>query len=141
MLSVQVWCTVGRRGWEKERLTLFLNRGTMRYPGWGDTRSRRMKLQKVRTILGHELSHNWMLLGPFGPDGYAYRSIVAPPGGSILRVIETRGDHGGHEWLHVSISHKESLPTWEEMKQVKHLFIGDERTAVQIFPCKEQWIN
>lgn len=96
---------------------------------------------KETTLLGYALPLNWIKMGPFGPDGYAYRTLIAPPHGAILRVIETRGDHGGHEWLHVSMSHDKSLPTYEEMKEVKHIFVGDERTAVQIFPKRSQHVN
>ena len=96
-----------------------------------------MKTQfRTKTLLGHELPKHWMCIGPYGPDGFAYRTIL-----DQLQVIETRGTHDGHEWLHVSMSREGRIPSYEDMTQVKRIFVGDDRMAVQIFPAKERHIN
>jgi len=60
-----------------------------------------------------------------------------------LRVIESSAEHqnDGRDWYHVSFSYPDRLPNWEATKEVKALFVGDERTAVQIFPPRKQWVN
>ena len=54
-----------------------------------------------------------------------------------LRVMLTLEEGG---WLHMSVSRPDVLPTWDELKMVKQLWLGD-RFAVQIFPPKEHWLN
>lgn len=71
----------------------------------------------------------------FGPTGYAgqYRN---------LRFIVTTVDHEGKEWLHASVSRSDKrLPTYEDLKTLKELCIGDHRTALQIFPPKDKHID
>jgi len=47
----------------------------------------------------------------------------------------------GKIWLHVSLSQKRRVPTYEEMTTVKKIFIGPTRQAVQIFPPEDEHIN
>jgi hypothetical protein len=51
-------------------------------------------------------------------------------------TMENRG-----EWLHVSCSLPDRLPTWEEMKEVKNKFIGPDKVAVQVFPRESDFVN
>lgn len=44
-------------------------------------------------------------------------------------------------WLHVSVSHPKRLPTYEELKTVKRIFIGDDRVALQVFPKASEHVN
>ena len=60
-----------------------------------------------------------------------------------LKVIFTadniQGD--GKTWLHVSMSRQKRLPSYEDMQDVKALFIGKDRQALQIFPAESKHIN
>lgn len=95
-----------------------------------------MKTQaKTKTLMGYDLPQSWECMGSFGPDGFAYSG----PGG--IRVIETRGEHEGHTWLHVSLSYRLRLPTYGDMIEVKRIFVGDEREAYQIFPRRERHVS
>ena len=47
----------------------------------------------------------------------------------------------GGTWLHVSMSRKDRIPNYDEMVEVKKVFIGDHRQAVQVFPKKEKHIS
>lgn len=61
-----------------------------------------------------------------------------------LQVIEGRFDDfpgDDREWLHVSMSYPDKLPSYEDMKHVKAVFIGDAYTAYQIFPPKDRHVN
>jgi hypothetical protein len=44
-------------------------------------------------------------------------------------------------WLHVSISREKRLPSWEELKLVKDVIIGPEKTALQVLPPKSKYVN
>jgi len=59
-----------------------------------------------------------------------------------LRVVLSAAlEQDKRRWLHISVSKREALPSWEDLKEVKSLFIGDDRTAIQVFPPKAQWVN
>jgi len=59
-----------------------------------------------------------------------------------LRVIFSVEHRSGEDhWLHVSVSRKDRIPSWEDLKQVKNLFIGPARTAIQILPKADEYVN
>lgn len=90
----------------------------------------------IRTLLGLALPGSWEDHGRFGPGGHMYRRR------DDLAVIETkfRWDDG-REWLHVSMSYGDHLPSYEDMATVKRLFCGPDRRALQVFPAARQHIN
>lgn len=47
----------------------------------------------------------------------------------------------GKVWLHLSVSLKKRMPTYEELKLVKKIFIGPDRQAIQLFPREVKHIN
>lgn len=58
-----------------------------------------------------------------------------------LVVLVGELEHEGDRWLHVSCSHKNKFPKWKELCEIKNIFIGDERRAIQIFPKKSEYVN
>jgi len=56
-------------------------------------------------------------------------------------VIVTVGHHDGQWWLHVSVSRKKYMPSYEDLADAKQTFIGDAHQAIQIFPKRERHIN
>lgn len=44
------------------------------------------------------------------------------------------------EWIHLSCSHKNKIPSWKELYEVKERFIGN-RKAIQVFPVKAEYVN
>jgi hypothetical protein len=59
-----------------------------------------------------------------------------------LKVIySTAIEADNRIWLHVSLSRRGRLPTYADMTAVKHLFVGDELTAYQVFPAKCEHVN
>ena len=57
-----------------------------------------------------------------------------------LRVIASVCLYNGWEWLHVSFSRPNRIPSYEEVQLVKENFIGD-RKAFMVFPTKEHYVN
>ena len=47
----------------------------------------------------------------------------------------------GYGWDHVSVSHPQRVPAWEEMCQIKELFFRDDEVVMQLHPAKKNWIN
>jgi hypothetical protein len=70
-----------------------------------------------------------------------YHRVYAKHG--TLRVLVSAAHYGdGKHWLHVSVSRKNGqLPTWEVLSEVKDLFIGPARTALQVLPSRAKHVN
>lgn len=69
-------------------------------------------------------------------DGYAaqYKKL------RIIASLEMKSD--GKTWLHGSVSlASRQMPTYEDLKKMKELVFGPERTAVQIFPPADRHID
>jgi hypothetical protein len=47
----------------------------------------------------------------------------------------------GEMWLHVSLSRAAALPSWEDLREVKDLFVGRDRKAVQVLPPASEYVN
>ena len=57
------------------------------------------------------------------------------------RVIGSVGQHDNKWWLHVSLSRRKYIPSYEDLADVKRVFVGDARQALQIFPRRERHVN
>jgi hypothetical protein len=57
------------------------------------------------------------------------------------RVIVSVGQQDGQWWLHVSVSREKYIPSYEDLADVKRVFVGDALQAVQIFPRRERHVN
>ena len=61
---------------------------------------------------------------------------------SGLRVIVSFAEEeDGKVWLHLSASHKNRVPSHDEMVKLKDLFIGDNRYAYTVLPPKKFYVN
>lgn len=73
---------------------------------------------------------------PIYRDGWSYAFR------DKLLVITTIEDHAdGREWLHVSCSRKNKMPSYEDLCRVKEVFVGDDQKAIMVFPPKEEHVN
>ena len=69
-------------------------------------------------------------------DGVAYRSTAG-----MTVICSGSVERDGRRWLHVSVARPDRLPTWSELTEVKDLFIGARRKAIQVLPAVEEYIN
>lgn len=61
---------------------------------------------------------------------------------TVLVLISCATQTDGKHWLHVSVSRKNrEIPTWTLMGEVKDLFVGAERTAIQVHPPRSKHVN
>lgn len=68
------------------------------------------------------------------------RFVLPAPIGAFhfdLCVIAASGDG----WDHVSVSHRNRVPTWDEMEHIKRLFFEDDETAMQLHVPPSEHIN
>lgn len=68
-------------------------------------------------------------------DGAAYRRK-----GGLTAIISCATEEDGREWIHFSIAHKTRMPTWNELRDAKEIFLGD-RYAYIVFPPKKYYVN
>ncbi len=61
--------------------------------------------------------------------------------GGLRAMLSTDTLDNGSTWLHLSISHENRLPTWDELKMAKDAFIGRNHEAVQVLPKDEDFVN
>lgn len=84
------------------------------------------------------ISPQWQDLGCI-LDGinHIYKNNIS--GMAVILSEDTMQD--GKKYLHVSCSFKDRLPTWDDLKEVKNIFIGDEKVAYQVLPRQSEYIN
>lgn len=70
--------------------------------------------------------------------GFCFKSVY---GLAVITTLEWREEDPSEKWLHVSMSRSDRLPNYEDMMEVKNLFIGADRTAIQIFPPSDKHVN
>lgn len=72
-----------------------------------------------------------------GKDGAMYRHLLSEV--TVIESVAKEQDH--RRWLHVSLAHPRRLPTWEEVKMVKSIWIGDDKDAFQVLPRQSKYVN
>ena len=86
------------------------------------------------------------------PDGEAPAGWVRFGSGEPFAEFRCKGrrlcvassldtDEDGVAWLHVSLSLPNRLPSWQDVKMVKGLFMGPEVTAWQCLAPDSEWVN
>jgi hypothetical protein len=78
----------------------------------------------------------WVEIPSFNPVSRTF--IRAMP---HLAVIIGEERHSRDWWIHLSISHRDRIPIWDEIKEAKELFIGKDRKAIQVLPAEEHYYN
>jgi hypothetical protein len=60
-----------------------------------------------------------------------------------LRVIVSAMRYGdGRNWIHFSMSRRDGkLPSWEDLRAAKDIFIGKDKKAIQVLPPEDQYVN
>lgn len=82
-----------------------------------------------------DLPADWKQIDPIFPNAKTYISFDG------LRVIVTDEIHDGQLWQHVSISRKNRLPTWQDIRRVKDLMIGADEKAIMVLPKQAEYVN
>src|SRR5574338_351267 len=72
-------------------------------------------------------------------DGAAY--IYCDVRGKPYTVIIGKEEHDGEPWIHLSIAGKAHMPPYEAIREVKELFIGEEKYAISVMPPKSFHVN
>jgi len=87
---------------------------------------------RLRKTLGRA---TWLVPSRFGPDGWIMDSRD-----SQSRVIVTADGFDETEWVHASISHRDRMPTYDDMALLHEATFGD-GWAYQVFAPPAHHIN
>ena len=68
-------------------------------------------------------------------DGAAYGN------GLGLRVIVSGAYYEGKKWIHVSLSRRTRMPTYDDLVMVKRAFLGPDRKAIMVLPEERNHVN
>jgi len=82
------------------------------------------------------LPSEWQLIR-YGEDGAMYR--CKPRGLSV--IISGGVELDGRAWIHVSLSRRSRMPTYDDLALVKRLFIGADYKAIMVFPPDSEKVN
>lgn len=58
-----------------------------------------------------------------------------------LLAILSAGFYDGQRWLHVSCSRRDRVPTYADLSEIKRVFIGRDRLALQLFVPDDEHVN
>lgn len=84
------------------------------------------------------LPNGWLAIPPLDGPLEGQRAFQHIDG---RRVIGTVGEHSGRWWLHVSVSRRNYIPSYDDLADVKRVFVGDALQALQIFPKRTEHVN
>jgi len=89
----------------------------------------------ARDLLPRVLPADWACVER-GADGAKFQSDDR-----LTVIMSAAVEQDGKRWLHVSCSRPTRLPSWDDLRRVKDLFVGRERTALQVVPPASRHIN
>lgn len=72
------------------------------------------------------------------PDGHAPAFRRSD---GLRVVITSQIEQDGRPWVHISVSRSDRLPSWFDLKDVKNLFLGPEKSAIQVLPAERDFVN
>lgn len=55
-------------------------------------------------------------------------------------ILSCSKERDGRWWIHLSVSHRGRVPTWDEVRWCKEVFLGD-REAYAVLPPKARYAN
>lgn len=70
-------------------------------------------------------------------DGLRWQHYLYPL--TVISSVSVEGDD--RRWLHVSLAHQKRMPSYDEIKLVKEMFIGRDKYAAMIFPPVDKFVN
>jgi len=59
----------------------------------------------------------------------------------LIVIVSASVEGDCKRWLHVSLSRATSIPSWEDVREVKDAFIGTDRKAIQVLPRASEYVN
>lgn len=109
------------------------------------------KLAKVQArvpVLENEMMKEYSWQPPQLPQNWRTvmrddetRSMAFKSRDGLAVIVSLAFEIDNNPWIHLSVSRKKSLPSWNDLVKVKELFLGEELCAVQVIPPRSEYIN
>lgn len=90
----------------------------------------------IDELLPRVLPAAWHEESSPGPGGRCFRRRDG-----LVVIASVDRERDGHVWLHVSLSRAARVPDYGDIVEVKDLFIGGEREALQVFAPRAEWVS
>lgn len=74
-------------------------------------------------------------------ENLPFRYVGIGEAAGLLVICTAAREADGKRWMHVSMSRRKRLPSYDDMCLVKDVFVGRERMALQVFARKSQHVN
>lgn len=58
-----------------------------------------------------------------------------------IRVLASVSLYDGVEWLHISFSRQNRIPSYDEIQLVRDNFIGTDKKSIMVFPSEDHYVN
>lgn len=58
----------------------------------------------------------------------------------LAAIVSCQRETDGQFWIHLSVSHRDRVPNWQELIETKQVFLGD-REAYMVHPPKARYVN
>jgi len=63
------------------------------------------------------------------------------PARGLLVMVSGAVELDGKRWIHVSLSRRERVPSYDDLAVVKRAFIGEDKQAIQLFTRRAEHVN
>jgi len=96
----------------------------------------------VNEILPRVLPYPWKEISTPLPasTGKAYRR-TKDMGLEVAVIVTGETELDGKRWMHVSVSTNKGMPGWYILREVKDIFIGRDKEAIQKLPKQSEYVN
>lgn len=75
-------------------------------------------------------------------DAHDMRWYAKNDGLNVIMTVSAKNDLGDdRSWMHVSCSRANRVPDYEDLCEVKRIFVGQNRRALHIFPDEKYHVN
>lgn len=96
------------------------------------------QLELLQTMAPYILEKRPHYFGPFQSPQFGGVYFQRKDGLLVLVTIQRTEQR---EWLHVSLSFANKLPTHQDMRSVRGAFFAENAVVVQVFPPEAEYVN
>lgn len=89
----------------------------------------------VRRVLERAIGGGWRR-GSLGPSGVTLWHTA-----SGYSVIVTQADHDGTDWIHASVAHRDTMPSYADLATLHRAVFGTSKYAYQVFAPAVDHVN
>lgn len=92
--------------------------------------------REAENYLPKVLPSNWYEIQAPPEMGFCYGRTDG-----LRVIISWEEERDNRLWLHASLSRQSRVPSYQDMCDVKELFIGRKKKAIQVFPSEDEHVN